>query len=67
MKTRVTVVVLFDVIVKDNYDAEQIVEERLKKAKILWENDSNDAVNDTLDPIVTYVVVPARDLLADSI
>lgn len=60
------VTVMFQVDVDSPKDAERIVEERLHNLPILVQNDANDAARDTLDPIATYVVVPAAYLLEES-
>jgi hypothetical protein len=61
------VTVMFQVAVDSPKDAEGIVEERLGLLPVLWQNDGNDAARSVLDPIVTYVVVPATYLLEESI
>ncbi len=61
-----TVVVLFEVSGEES-DAERIVSERLDAARLLWQNDSNDADRGTLDPVRTFAVVPARRLLDESL
>lgn len=62
-----TVVVLFDVDTEDRTAAEAVVEERLAALSVLQQNDSSDIARGTLDPIVTYVVVPANRLLDESV
>lgn len=64
---RHTVIVGFQVTADSLAQAEAIVEERLSKANLLWQNDSNDIERGTLDPIFTFVVVPFERLLSDSV
>jgi hypothetical protein len=61
------VTVLFEVEAEHLGLAEGIVTSRLNDLPVLWQNDSTDAARGTLDPISTYVVVPAGSLLDQSL
>ena len=62
-----TVIVAFRVNTATPEQAEAVVEGRLTGAKLLWQNDSNDIINGTLDPIDTFCVVPLAELLEASL
>jgi hypothetical protein len=42
----------------DHDEAGEIVAQRLTESRVLWQNDSNDIINGTLDPIHTWAVIP---------
>jgi hypothetical protein len=64
--SRQTVIVAFEVDAEYAGDAEKIVEDRLARANLLWQNDSSDAP-DNLDPINTYAVLPLGKILLDAL
>lgn len=64
-----TVIVAFEVEdneqVPDAGTAQRYVEERLN-GRVLWQNDSNDT-GEAHDSIVTYVVVPLREMMDEAL